>query len=605
MPRWLRGATVRYTVPLCLFLFAALLYANTLNNGFTLDDRPLVERNPLIRRLERIPTLFTSDYWYPRLTSGLYRPLVMTTYSLNFAVGGRQPRGYHMANVGLHALVSVLVWALYRRLTGDGLTAGAAGFLFAAHAIHTEAVANVIGRAELLAALLFLLSFFSYIGSRDARGQRRAGLYAASLAVYLLGLLSKEGVVTLVGVIFLYDFVHGDGTARSLIPRLWEVARRGWRVYTGYVLVTVLYLGIRMLALGGVKTLPPMIMMDNPLVMLDLPWRLLNALQVSFRYLGLLFFPLHLSYDYSYNHIPMLSSLADPRTWAVLGLCAMLIGIVVWSYRAWKELFFLLGFYFATFSVVSNLVVLIGTIMGERLVYMPSVAFCLALVLVLRGLCRRLPLAPTAARTVFVGVMVLGVGLHSARTLIRNPNWESHERLYLHDVEVVPGSAKALNNAAALLWGKKKEYEKALEFFRRSIAITPQYYQAYRTSGFVYTELGRDDEAMEMYDLAIRYGGGDAKVYNNLGYILVDKGIEMQRGIALLEKAVKKRPKNYEFLDSLGWGYYKQGRLEEARKMLRKSLALNQKSASTPSRRAHLKEIEEALRRQEKKPASP
>jgi Flp pilus assembly protein TadD len=110
---------------------------------------------------------------------------------------------------------------------------------------------------------------------------------------------------------------------------------------------------------------------------------------------------------------------------------------------------------------------------------------------------------------------------------------------------------------------------------------------------------------MEMYDLAIRYGGGDAKVYNNLGYILVDKGIEMQRGIALLEKAVKKRPKNYEFLDSLGWGYYKQGRLEEARKMLRKSLALNQKSASTPSRRAHLKEIEEALRRQEKKPASP
>jgi tetratricopeptide (TPR) repeat protein len=604
-PRWLPGATASYLVPLCLFAFAALLYANSLSNGFVLDDRALVERNPLIRRLERIPTLFTSDYWSPRLNSGLYRPVVMTTYALNFAVGKRDPRGYHGVNIGLHALVSVLVWALYRRLSGDALTAAVAAFLFAAHAIHTEAVANVVGRAELLASLFFLLALLGYLGSQGAQGQWRAGPYVASLGAYGLGLLTKESVVTLVGVIFLYDFVYGQERARGLVSRLWAVVAARWRAYSGYVGVTLFYLGIRTLVLGSAKALPPPIMMDNPLVMLDLPWRLLNALQVTFRYLGLLFFPVHLSYDYSYNHIPMLTSLADPRALLVLGLSAALIAIVVWSYRAWKELFFALGFYCATFSPVSNLVVVIGTIMGERLAYVPSMGFCLALVLILRRLCGRLPLAPSTARAVFIGVMVLGVGLHSARTLVRNPNWESHEQLYLHDVEVVPGSAKAQNNAAALLWGKKKEHEKALEFFKRSIELAPQYYHSYRTAGFVYTELGRDKEAMEMYELSMRYGGGGARVYNNLGFILVDHEIEIERGVTLIEKAVEERPKNPDFLDSLAWGYYKLGRLAEARKTIRRSLRIDHTSASTPSRRAHLKVIEEALRRQEKKPAVP
>ena len=599
--RWLQriraSAATKYAVPLCLFAFAALLYANSLNNGFVLDDRSLVERNPLIQRLGRIPVLFQSDYWEPKLKSGLYRPVVMTTYALNFAVGKRNPKGYHLINIGLHAGVSVLVWLLYRRLSGDALSAAAAAFVFAAHAIHTEAVANVVGRAELLTALLVLVSLLAYVRSQGGRGGPSAGFYAASLGGYLLGLLTKESAVTLVGVIVLYDFLYGDEKARRLVPRLWEMVRGRWRVYAGYLLVTLFYLGIRTLALGGAKSLPPPIHMDNPLVTLDFPWRILNALQVVFRYLGLLFFPLHLSYDYSYNAIPLATSLADPRAWLIAGLTAALIAVVIWSYRAWRELFFAIGFYFITISPVTNLLVIIGTIMGERLAYVPSVGFCLALVLVLRGLCGRLPIAPRKARAVFLGVIALSVGLHSARTIGRNPDWSSQEALYLHDVQVVPGSAKALNNAASMWFGKKKDPEKALELFKRSIEISPHYWQPYRTAGYVYTSLGRDDEAMEMYELAMRYGSTDPKLYNNLGYILVDHETEVERGFALLEKAVKKRPKNYEFLDSLGWGYYKLGRLEEARKTLRKSLALNDTSDSAPSRRAHLKVIEEALER--------
>jgi tetratricopeptide (TPR) repeat protein len=540
--------------------FAALLYANTLQNDFVLDDRALVETNPLIQSLTHVPTLFASDYAAPQTGSGLYRPLVTTSYAINFALGGREPLGYHGVNLGLHALVSVLVWALCRRLTGDGLTAGAAGFLFAAHAIHTEAVANVVGRAELLAALFFLLSFLGYIGSRETRGWRAAGLYTASLAAYLLALLSKESALTLLGVILLHDFVYVEETAQSPIARLRGMLRRHWPRYAGYLLVALLYLGVRFLALGPAQALPPPLPTDNPLVTLDLPWRWLNALRVALQYLGLLCFPLHLSYDYSYNQIPMLTSLADPRTWGVLALPAVAIAILVWSYRSWKDLFFALGFYLVTFSVVSNLVVLIGTIMGERLVYVPSLGFCLALTLFLRRLCGRLPVAPRTARVIFLGVMVLGVGLHSARTLVRNPNWESQERLYLHDVEVVPGSTKALINAAYAL-----------------------------------SALGRTDDAISLLEEQIRRGARGPVLYNNLGFLLIDRETDVKRGVALLEQAVAKRPNDPEFLDSLGWGYYKLGRLREARDVLRKSLELNDWSESAGDRRAHLEMIERAL----------
>ena len=80
-------------------------------------------------------------------------------------------------------------------------------------------------------------------------------------------------------------------------------------------------------------------------------------------------------------------------------------------------------------------------------------------------MCGRLPLAPRTARTLFVAVISIGIGLHSVRTLVRNPDWESLETLFLHDLDVVPNSAKAINNADAITWGKKTEHAKAVEMF--------------------------------------------------------------------------------------------------------------------------------------------
>jgi tetratricopeptide (TPR) repeat protein len=470
---------------------------------------------------------------------------------------------HHGVNIGLHALVSVFVWLVYRRIGGDVLVSMAGVFLFASHALHTETVAGVGGRADLLVTLFFLVSFLAYTHCREAGGRRLAGRYLVSLAAYLLALLSKESAVTLLGVILLFDTVFRvDGEEEGLGQRLVRTVGRGWPLYAGYLLVTLLYLAMRIRALGWEASLPPVLPSDNPLVMLDLPWRVVTALQVALRYLGLLFFPLHLAYDYSYNQIPLLTSLSDLRSWWVMGLSVLLIVAVIWSYRVSKEFFFWIVFSLVTYSVVSNLVILIGTIMGERLVYLSSVGFCLALPLVIRGLCNRLPLAPGTMRSLFLGVLVLIVGLHSVRTAARNMDWESPETLYLHDFQIVPNSTKALINAAHAL-----------------------------------VVLGREAEAITLLEGEIRRGAQGPVIYNNLGFVLIDKEIDVTRGVTLLEKALEHRPNDPEFLDSLGWGYYKLGRLAEASELLQRSLALDDWSASTPDRRAHLEAVERALGR--------
>lgn len=454
---------------------------------------------------------------------------------MNHAIGGLDPWGYHAVNVVLHALVSVLVFWVARHLGLSRLPAFAAGALFATHAVHTEAVANVAGRAELLAAAFFLTAFLGHVRSGGTK-PRWSGFLAAAALAYLLALLAKENAITFLGVVFLYDFLFRVGAGSVGLSRIASTVRAHAGAYAVYATVTAAYLALRLQVLGTGGATPPTPPLDNPLAMLDFPWRILTAFEVTGRYLGLLLAPIHLSYDYSYAEIPLVRSWVDPRAWLVLlGVAAALV-FGRYAYRTSRLLFFTIGFFVIPFSVVSNWLVPIGTIMAERLLYLPSVGFCLGVGWVVSLSLERIPGSSGRWRAaVAAGVSVL-VLAHAARSVERSGDWESNERLYLHDVEVSPRSAKALNNA---------------------------------------------------------------------GWILIDRDLDPERGVALLERALEIWPDDPEFLDSLGWGYYKLGRYAEARRVLRRSLALAGSGPTFPDRKAHLEAVERAIRAQRSRGTPP
>jgi Flp pilus assembly protein TadD/uncharacterized membrane protein len=578
-----------------VFLVASALYAPTLWGEFVQDDTSLVVQNPLIQSLHRVPDLFVSDYWAPTTKSGLYRPLTTLTYALNFAVAGHRPGPYHAVNVLLHALASALVLLVCLRLTGDRTLALATALLFAVHAVHTEAVNGIVGRAELLSTSFFLCSLLLYLGPDDRKGHPSAPAYLGSLATYALSLLSKENAITLLGVIVCYDVLYRGDPRRRLFERARRVFAVRWRsVYLGFVLVTLGYLALRHLVLVDAALLPPTSRVDNALIELAPAWRVLNALQVALRYLWLLVFPLHLSYDYSYHQIPMLKSLGNPRSLLVFGGIVTALAIGVIAYRRSRTLCFALAFGIVTFSIVSNLVVPIGTLMAERLLYLPSVGFCLALVLVLRALTHRLPLSPRRAQACFWVALAVLVSLHAARTTVRNGDWASQERLLLHDLAVSPASVKVQSNAGLILLAQGHT-EESIEHFRRAIEIDPQHGSGYGGLGDALLHLGREKEALEAYEAALQRPLKDALPLNNLGFLLVERGIDVSRGVELLQAAVQISPDNPHFLDSLGWAYFKTGRPREGRELIQRSLALDETGDSGRARRAHLEAIEAEL----------
>lgn len=532
---------------------AALLYVNSIPNGFALDDNWVIVNNPILEDLGDWRTLLGSDYWAPRTQSGLYRPVATLSYALNRALG-EGAASFHATHVLLHAANSALVALLFLQLGAGRLAAGLGALLFAAHAVHTEAVAAIAGgRPELLAAFFSLLALWLHV-ARDRRQQPAAHAplsYALELLAYGLALGAKESAITLPAVLVAYDLLLSR--RKPTASRMLRWASR----YAGHALVTLAYLGARTTVLAGVP-LPPVPEQDNPLGTLGFPYQQWSALYVAVRYLWLLLYPRHLAYNYGYAQIPPLESFLEPRSLWVL---AFLIGgaALLIAARRFPLLLFALLWALISFSVTSNLLIPIGTILGERLLYMPSVGFCLAVGAAVGA-------AHRPGRRWLVAGLTLAIAAHGARSVRRNLDWRSEETLYLHDVAVSPNSVKVQLNA-----------------------------------GFAHSRRGEVPEAIAAYRASLRIQP-NAGAYNNLGYLLIDRDIDVDEGVALLQKAVAMAGPQAEYLDSLAWGYFKQGRLEEARELLRQSLRQVPYGPTAEGRRAHLREVEAALARRRAAP---
>ena len=147
-PQWFRH--IWWAVP----LLAILVYLPAFNADFTLDDVLIVEENTYVKSLDKIPDIWTSHYWAGKLDAsddGLYRPLTLTTYTLQYAMFGEKPFAFHLINILLHAAVCLVLMKFVQLLFKEAWLVAMAGMLFAIHPLHAEAVAGIVGRAELLA----------------------------------------------------------------------------------------------------------------------------------------------------------------------------------------------------------------------------------------------------------------------------------------------------------------------------------------------------------------------------------------------------------------------------------------------------------------------
>ncbi len=429
---------------LALVLLTLLAFSNSFSTGFALDNQMLLLRDTRIQtaNASNIALIVHHTYWWPNGESGLYRPFTTLSYLLNYAIlgNGNQSSGYHWINFLLHAANVLLLFFLILRLK-DQRAAFFVALLWAVHPVLTESVTNIVGRADLLAGFAVLSGFFVYLKS-----WRRAPWFAGLAVITAVGVFSKESAVVLPAVIVIYEVACG----------------KHWRKMLLGCLATLMPIGIMLWQRATVlsSSLPaeyPFV--DNPIAGAGFWIGRLTAIKVLARYLGLAFWPMKLSADYSYSEITLArGGIEDWVCWlAVAG--ALVITVILWNRS--RLAFFFVGFAFINLLPASNLLFPIGTIMAERLLYLPLAGLVAAVVLAFG----RIRISAVAFS---IGVAVIAIGF-AVRTWMRNLDWTDDQTMAMASVQTSPRSFKVHQLLAGMLL--EREIDRAVAEADRSIAI--------------------------------------------------------------------------------------------------------------------------------------
>jgi protein O-mannosyl-transferase len=516
-----------------LLLCAACVYANTLLNGFTQDDLGYIVRN----------TQVTDPSWHSLLaahrTSNVFRPLTFATYALDWKVGGGVALGFHAVNLVLHALVSCLVFilaqALLRESTHARTIALAAALLFAVHPIHTEAVAAIVGRAELLAAGFLILAWILHLQDREL----------PALLCFILALLSKESAAVFLPLVLIGDYATGKWK-----PRLsyWSIAG-----------ITAVYLALLWKVQGGRFGPADISVIDNPLAEIPAAQRILNALRVAWKYVGLQLYPATLSADYSYNQIPVYGALRYTLPAAIA--TALVSAAWLWAAaKRYRGLILAGGIYAAAFLITANILKPIGTIMAERLVYLPSLGFCLLVALGWNWLWQR-------SKTMALGLAVGAIAILGARTIKRNFDWQDNRTLAVAQMRAAPHSVKTHQNMA-LVYMDQKRFDLAQQELEIELQIYPQNPIGLATYGLLESWQGNYDDAGRKMEQAFYTMRRDDPAYDEIAVNLAALYIKTDHidgALDLLNREIAKSPRYGPAWANRALVHYKRGETDGAR----------------------------------------
>lgn len=476
LPAWLAG----WRLPLLLACAAMLPHVGTLTAGFVLDDLPLIVENVRLHALGGVPDIWTHGYWPDRRGLTLYRPLTQSLWALVWFLGNGRPAWFHGLCLALSASAAVLAHALLRELAVPPRPALMAALLWALLPIHTEAIASVVGSAELLAAVLSLSALLAW----------RRGHLGPALALYAAAVLSKESAAAIAGLAAALDWLApGPGSPRG---------QRRW-VGAGLAVVVV---GGALVARSLVATGPELIpLVDNPLSAVSGWQRVLTALWLQVRYLQLGLVPITLSADYSYRQIPLVMGLDDVRAWAGLVLAA---GAAV-AGATWRPARLPLLLWAMPFAASANVLFPIGTTLAERLAYLPTLGLALALGQALG----RLPVRSA------VVVLSLAGAVYAGRAMVRDRDWRDADHFYRQLARTSPDSAKTHYFLGTLLAGQNDDAG-AVAAYDRAIAIFPAYSEAFHNRGNALARLGQRDAAMASYEQCLQFDPGHQGAAYNL-----------------------------------------------------------------------------------------
>lgn len=573
-------------IALGIFIFASGIYLNTIFHDYALDDGIVITNNPFTKKgFAGIGDIFSHETFVNvadlnnELSGGRYRPLSVATFAMEYQFFGLRPSVSHLINVLLYGLLGALLfYFLYHTVFRQQLlSAILATIIFVVHPLHTDVVANIKGRDELLSLILLLASLICCIKYAE---KKKFVLLIISLLAYFLSLLAKENGITFLAVIplMLYFFMHKrwQDAFLSVLPYVF--------VFVGYFLLRV--------SITGLPQSNSSELMNAPFANAVGDEAIATKIMVLGKDLWMLIFPHPLSYDYSYNQVPYVH-LTDWRCLLAFFVNGALLFVAFRLLKSRHVVSFAILFYFITLSIVSNFVFDVGSPFNERFLFQPSIGFAIAIAFVINY-----PGNLKPGNKIFSGIAVVVAAMliiaGATKTILRNPEWKNDDTLFLADVKHAPNSAKT-NCYAGIVLIKKGEqetdsikknsiFEQAIIYFNKALMIYPQYVDPYINLGNVYAQMGNLDAAKEHLMKAKEIYPGNSALRQNLSYLAGQYEIRASRfyeqknlAAAILagHSSVECNPSNINMLYNLGGYYLSLNNRLKAKEFWSKALALD------------------------------
>ncbi|MCK6648068.1 MAG: tetratricopeptide repeat protein [Bacteroidia bacterium] len=581
---------------LILIFIGFFIYGNSFKNEYALDDGIVIIKNEYVQQgLRGVPKIFKTDSYdsfykqmnaKQQLSGGRYRPLSVVTFALEeqfFGNGDKESPSEtvtmvrHMLNVTFYILSVIILLQFLRTyiFKENTIIPFLTCLIFLIHPLHTEVVANIKSRDEILSFLFIILTFMKALQYQEVKQTK---YLVWSLVFYFFALLSKEYAITLLLLLPLLFYVLLKdtfvGSIKKTIP---------------FIAVAVVYLLIRFSIVGVGSTQENTDVLNNPYMFASSSEKLATKIEVLNHYLKLMFYPYPLSSDYSYSTIPY-TNFADPKVWFSIGFTLLLIFLTFYFFKKRHILSFALAFYLLHLFMISNLVMDIGATMGERLVYHSSFGFALVIAMLFYWFIKKLNAKSQQTALIIFGLLIT---LPCASIVMeRNDAWTNDKKLFTTDAWTVPNSALVNGNAgkayvdlSEMDANKSMEKEllgKALLHLHRSVKIHDKYVNGYLNLGVVYFKLKNYEKAEEYWHIAQEIYPNNPFLKRNFGVLATTYfndamkvgSKDVSKAIKGLEKACELDPGNVEYWYNLGGASFTIKDYEKAKQAWTRTLQL-------------------------------
>lgn len=588
-----------------IVVIAIAVYANSLLNGFAFDDVLIVQNNPLIQSFQNTWQVFTSGYWQ-QWSGGLsnYRPFFTLSLMIDTVSWKGNPFGYHLTNVLLHTATCVLLFTLVRKYGLSSRLALHSTLIFAVLPVHTEAVANIAGRMEILGTLFSGLSWLCW---KQTPSRRLPGAFWQVLSglFFLSSILSKENFVTYPVALFAAEWL-----SRKPLPTFRETLRMVPPFFT-FFLGLGLYLLLR--KLSG-ETIGPPAQEFSPLAKFNFGQRCLIMSSVSldgYRSL-VLGSPLKPMYDQgNLSIIPHLTA----RAGLGLGLFIGLAGFALLAIRRIPLISFAIFLGVSQFFIVSNIPFPIGAVFGERWLYFPSFGFCLLVGYGFYRLERVLLARKVRQSTALVLLLFLSIlGGYSLLTVRRNLDWKDNLTLFSRFIQTDPTHPLGYSQVAKIIGERNPALARSL--FITGLKMSPGdlgNLSGLASLNFLEDNLGDAEEqinailaveppklplpaadwaGLHLLKAAILFqkgnlAGGERELATTIRYyrnapsdrlfygtLLLKRG-KPEGAVIMLRSVIQTNPEISQSYNNLGVALLRMGRLEEARESFEATLRLD------------------------------